>query len=56
MPGRILKAVVRDVFPKVTAGLIRPEIYAEYPIEKAEEAQALMASGKHHGKIVMRVR
>ncbi|MBR0144793.1 MAG: NAD(P)H-quinone oxidoreductase [Clostridia bacterium] len=54
--GEILKAVVRDVFPKVTAGLIRPEIYAEYPIEKAEEAQALMASGKHHGKIVMRVR
>ena len=53
--GEILEAVVRDVFPKVTAGLIRPEIFAEYPIEKAEEAQALMASGKHHGKIVMRV-
>lgn len=54
--GEILKAVVRDVFPKVTAGLIRPSIFAEFPIEKAEEAQALMASGKHHGKIVMRVR
>ncbi len=54
--GEILKAVVRDVFPKVTAGLIRPEIFAEFLIEKAEEAQALMASGKHHGKIVMRVR
>ena len=56
MKGEILAAVVRDVFPKVTAGLIRPSIFAEFPIEKAEEAQALMASGKHHGKIVMRVR
>ncbi len=54
--GEILAAVVRDVFPKVEAGLIRPSIFAEYPIENAEEAQALMASGKHHGKIVMRVR
>lgn len=56
MKGEILAAVVRDVFPKVAAGLIRPSIFAEFPIEKAEEAQALMASGKHHGKIVMRVR
>ena len=53
--GEILRCVVRDVFPKVKAGLIKPSIFREFPIEEAEEAQALMASGKHHGKIVMRV-
>ena len=56
MKGEILAAVVRDVFPKVSAGLIRPSVFAEFSIEQAEEAQALMSSGKHHGKIVLRVR
>lgn len=52
----ILAKLVEEVFPKVTAGLIRPEIFAVFPITEAEKAHALMASGAHHGKIVLEVR
>ena len=38
------------------SGEIRPTIFAKYPIEQAEEAQALMASGKSAGKIVLTVK
>jgi len=37
-------------------GSIRPAIYKVLPIQEAEEAQALMASGRHVGKIVLKVR
>ena len=53
--AQILASLVRDVFPKIEAGKIRPTIYKTFPITEAEAAQALMQSGKHNGKIVMTV-
>ena len=55
MKAQILADLVRDVFPKIEAGEIRPSIYKIFPITEAEAAQALMQSGKHNGKIVMTV-
>ena len=54
--GRILGDMVNILWPKVESGEIRPTICRVFPIEQAEEAQALMASGKHVGKIVLKVR
>lgn len=56
MKAKILGLLVKDVFPKITAGQIRPTIFTTFPITEAEKAHALMASGAHHGKIVLRVR
>ena len=52
----LLSLLERDVWPKVAAGLIPPSIYRVLPITEAEEARALMQSGKHNGKIVLTVR
>lgn len=53
--AQILALLVRDVWPKVASGEIRPTIYKIFPITEAEKAHALMESGKHNGKIVMKV-
>ena len=52
---QLLDDMVRILWPKVESGEIRPTIHAVYPIQQAEEAQALMASGKSAGKIVLTV-
>ena len=54
--GQILGAMVNTLGPKVESGEIRPTICKVFPIEQAEEAQALMASGRHVGKIVLKVK
>ena len=54
--GQILGAMVNTLWPKVESGEIRPTICKVFPIEQAEEAQALMASGRHVGKIVLKVK
>ncbi len=54
--AKLLSLLERDVWPKVAAGLIPPSIYHVLPITEAEEAHALMQSGKHNGKIVLTVR
>ena len=51
----ILQNLVRDIWPKVESGEIRPTIWRVYPITKAEEAQKMMAEGKSVGKIVLKV-
>ena len=51
----ILARIVRDVYPKIEAGLVKPTIYKVLPIEKAEEAQALLSEGKSVGKVVLTV-
>ena len=53
--AQILASLVRDVFPKIADGSIRPSIYRTFPIVEADAAHALMQSGKHHGKIVLTV-
>ena len=54
--AEILSSLVRDVWPMIENGRIQPTIYAVMPIQQAEEAQALMRSGRHNGKIVLTVR
>ena len=54
--ARLLAEMVERVWPKVESGEIRPTIYAALPIQQAEEAHALMRSGKHVGKIVLTVK
>ena len=54
--GQILGAMVNTLWPKVESGEIRPTICKVFPIEQAEEAQALMASGRHVDKIVLKVK
>ena len=53
--AEILANMVRDIWPMLENGAIRPIIYKVLPIQQAEEAQAIMTSGKHVGKIVLTV-
>lgn len=52
----LLGDMVKILWPKVESGEIRPTIFKVYPIQQAEEAQALMQSGKSAGKIVLTVK
>ena len=53
---QLLSDMVEILWPKVESGEIRPTIFKVYPIQQAEEAQALMESGQSAGKIVLTVR
>ncbi len=53
--AEILAGIVRDVYPKIEAGLIKPTIYATLPIERAEEAHDILYQGKNVGKVVLTV-
>lgn len=55
MKAEILAGIVRDVYPKIEAGLVKPTIHAVLPIEKAEEAQDILYQGKNVGKVVLTV-
>lgn len=49
----ILAALVRNVWPKVAAGEIRPTIYKVLPITDAEAAQDILYCGENVGKVVL---
>ena len=51
--AQILAELVKNVFPKIEKGLIRPTIYKTLPIEKAEEAHAILQRGENAGKVVL---
>jgi NADPH2:quinone reductase len=53
--AEILAGIVRDVYPKIEAGLVKPTIYEVLPIEKAEEAHDILYKGKNVGKVVLTV-
>ncbi len=53
--AEILAGIVRDIYPKIEAGLIKPTIHAVLPIEKAEEAQDMLYKSKSVGKVVLTV-
>ena len=53
---QLLGDMVKIIWPKVESGEIRPTIFKVFPIQQAEEAQALMASGKSAGKICLTVK
>ena len=53
--AEILAGIVRDVYPKIEAGLVKPTIHAVLPIQKAEEAHDILYQGKNVGKVVLTV-
>ena len=53
--AQILAGIVRDVYPKIEAGLVKPTIYAVLPIEEAERAHDILYKGQNVGKVVLTV-
>ena len=51
----ILSSLVREVWPKVTTGEVKPTIYKVLPITEAEAAQEILYRGKNIGKVVLTV-
>ena len=52
----IVAAVTENVWPTVAAGLIRPVIDTELPMEQAAQAHRIMAESTHTGKILLRAK
>jgi NADPH2:quinone reductase len=50
----IARALREQVWPLIESGEVRPVVHAEFPATEAAQAHALMESGKHVGKIVLR--
>ena len=53
--AQILAELVKNVFPKIEQGLIKPTIYKVLPIQQAEEAHAILQRGENVGKVVLTV-
>ena len=53
--AEILAGIVRDVYPKIEAGLVKPTIYAVLPIQEAEAAHDILYKGQNVGKVVLTV-
>ena len=53
--GQILASLVKDIWPKVESGEIRPTIYKVMPITEAEAAHDLLSQGKSTGKVVLTI-
>ena len=56
MKAEILQSLVREVYPKIEAGLVKPTIHAVLPIEEAEAAQDILYKGQNVGKVVLTVK
>lgn len=55
MKAQILASLVRDVWPKVETGEVKPTIYKVLPITEAEAAQDILYRGENVGKVVLTV-
>ena len=53
--AEIAKQLLKNVWPKVNDGSIKPMVKQIIPLEKAAEAHALMESATHLGKIMLKV-
>lgn len=51
----LLKKLVKEVWPLVEAGRVRPSIHRILPITQVEAAQELLYRGENVGKVVLRV-
>ena len=51
--ARIVAGVRDQVWPLVAAGLVKPVIHASFPMAEAAEAQRVMESSDHLGKLVL---
>lgn len=55
LKSTIVSAVLRDVWPKIESGAIRPQIDHVYPLAEARAAHERMESSAHLGKIMLAV-
>ena len=53
--AQILAALVKEVWPKVAAGQVRPTVWKVLPIQQAEAAQDILYRGENIGKVVLTV-
>ena len=51
----ILSELVRNVWPKIEDGTIKPSIYKVLPITEAEVAHAILERGENVGKVILSV-
>ena len=51
----ILSELVKNVWPKIECGAIRPSIYRVLPMEQAADAHAILERGENVGKVVLKV-
>jgi putative PIG3 family NAD(P)H quinone oxidoreductase len=51
--GQIARALEAKVWPLIEAGKVKPIVYAEFPLEQAAQAHAMMEASEHIGKIVL---
>ncbi|MBQ9134452.1 MAG: NAD(P)H-quinone oxidoreductase [Clostridia bacterium] len=54
--AQILASLVRDVFPKIESGDVKPTIHAVLPIREAAAAHDILYKGQNVGKVVLTVR
>ena len=53
--AQILAGIVRDVYPKIEVGLVKPTVYKVLPITEAEAAHDILYRGENVGKVVLTV-
>lgn len=53
--AELLRSLVRDVWPRIESGQLRPTVWKVLPITATEEAHALLQSGTSAGKVVLTV-
>lgn len=53
--AQILADLVKDVWPKVESGEVKPTIYQVLPIQEAETAHDILYKGQNVGKVVLTV-
>jgi len=53
--AQILGNLVKDIWPKVSDGSVKPTIYKVLPITAAAEAHAILYRGENVGKVVLEV-
>ncbi len=53
--SQVMEALQRDIWPGFESGVIKPVIEAEFDIQEAAAAHALVAGNTTVGKVIMRV-
>jgi NADPH:quinone reductase-like Zn-dependent oxidoreductase len=51
--ARIVAGVLREVWPLVDAGAVKPIVHGTFPLAEAREAQRVMEASDHLGKILL---
>jgi NADPH2:quinone reductase len=55
MKAQILSSLVKEVWPKIESGEVKPTIYKVLPITEAEAAHDILYRGENVGKVVLTV-